>query len=85
MSAVPVIAERRRDAETRFAAEGVPHRRIEAWHYTDLSASGEAAAGRAVDGSRRARGCVGRSLRGCRDGRDRHRQWTPPGRPVAPA
>lgn len=38
MSAVPVIAERRRDAETRFAAEGVPHRRIEAWHYTDLKA-----------------------------------------------
>ena len=38
MSAVPAIAERRRDAETRFAAEGVPHRRIEAWHYTDLKA-----------------------------------------------
>lgn len=36
MSAAPAIAERRRDAATRFAAEGVPHRRIEAWHYTDL-------------------------------------------------
>jgi len=36
MSAVAAIAERRSDAATRFAAEGVPHRRIEAWHYTDL-------------------------------------------------
>lgn len=36
MSTSPAIAERRSDAATRFAAEGVPHRRIEAWHYTDL-------------------------------------------------
>ena len=36
MSAAATIAARRREAETRFAAEGLPHRRIEAWHYTDL-------------------------------------------------
>lgn len=36
MNAMAVIAGRRSDAATRFAAEGVPHRRIEAWHYTDL-------------------------------------------------
>jgi Fe-S cluster assembly protein SufD len=36
MNLSPAIAERRIDAATRFAAEGVPHRRIEAWHYTDL-------------------------------------------------
>lgn len=36
MSAAAIIAERRREAESRFAAEGLPHRRIEAWRYTDL-------------------------------------------------
>ena len=33
------IAERRQEAEDRFLAAGVPHRRIEAWHYTDLRAN----------------------------------------------
>ena len=32
------IAARRADAFARFAAAGLPHRRIEAWHYTDLRA-----------------------------------------------
>lgn len=36
MSAAATIAARRREAEIRFAAAGLPHRRIEAWHYTDL-------------------------------------------------
>ena len=36
MNVLATTADRRRDAETRFAAEGVPHRRIEAWHYSDL-------------------------------------------------
>lgn len=36
MSAAAIIAERRREAESRFAAEGLPHSRIEAWRYTDL-------------------------------------------------
>ena len=38
MTAISAIAARQRDAETRFAVEGVPHRRIEAWHYSDLRA-----------------------------------------------
>lgn len=36
MSLPATLADRRREAATRFAAEGVPHRRIEAWHYSDL-------------------------------------------------
>lgn len=36
MSASPGLATHRREAEERFAVAGVPHRRIEAWHYTDL-------------------------------------------------
>lgn len=39
MTTATALATRRRDAETRFAASGVPHRRIEAWHYTDLRAA----------------------------------------------
>ena len=30
------LEERRAEAQTRFAAQGVPHRRIEDWKYTDL-------------------------------------------------
>lgn len=38
-AAAPLGAETlRRDAFARFEAAGLPHRRIEAWHYTDLRA-----------------------------------------------
>ncbi len=36
MSANAAIVVRRTEADARFARSGVPHRRIEAWHYTDL-------------------------------------------------
>ena len=39
MSANAAIEERRRAAGDRFAAAGTPHRRIEAWRYTDLRAA----------------------------------------------
>jgi Fe-S cluster assembly protein SufD len=35
---LPGAAESRREAMARFEATGLPHRRIEAWHYTDLRA-----------------------------------------------
>jgi Fe-S cluster assembly protein SufD len=35
---LPGAASMRREAMERFAATGLPHRRIEAWHYTDLRA-----------------------------------------------
>jgi Fe-S cluster assembly protein SufD len=34
----PVIASLREDAFQRFAADGLPHRRVEEWKYTDLRA-----------------------------------------------
>ncbi|MFT3808845.1 MAG: Fe-S cluster assembly protein SufD [Micropepsaceae bacterium] len=36
MSANAALVVRRTEADARFARTGVPHRRIEAWHYTDL-------------------------------------------------
>lgn len=36
MSANAALAVRKDEAAGRFARAGVPHRRIEAWHYTDL-------------------------------------------------
>lgn len=36
MSANAALAVRKDEADARFARAGVPHRRIEAWHYTDL-------------------------------------------------
>ncbi len=36
MSPVGALATGRGDAFKRFAAAGLPHRRIESWHYTDL-------------------------------------------------
>src|SRR5690606_16070468 len=35
-SALPWLAERRAAAAERFRAHGLPHRRLEAWRYTDL-------------------------------------------------
>lgn len=35
---VPWLVERRRAAAARFAGTGLPHRRVEAWKYTDLRA-----------------------------------------------
>lgn len=39
MTANAAFAMRQTEAASRFAGAGVPHRRIEAWHYTDLRAS----------------------------------------------
>lgn len=36
MNAGTALLTRKDEAEARFARSGVPHRRIEAWHYTDL-------------------------------------------------
>ncbi len=41
------LAEMRAEAFRRFDAAGLPHRRIEAWHYTDLRAMMRSAAPRA--------------------------------------
>ena len=39
MSANAALLELKDEAASRFAGAGVPHRRIEAWHYTDLRAA----------------------------------------------
>lgn len=38
MTSTAALAARKDEAASRFARAGVPHRRIEAWHYTDLAA-----------------------------------------------
>jgi len=39
MTSTVALAARKDEAADRFARSGVPHRRIEAWHYTDLRAA----------------------------------------------
>jgi Fe-S cluster assembly protein SufD len=58
-AALPKLDTRRAQAAEQFRALGVPHRRVEAWKYTDLRAVTDARKVEMAPAARVARGPIG--------------------------